>query len=951
MLPSAPNAQTRRRHRASKTSNSRLPLGSKSNGESTTNEAKYEHRTRAAIRRTPMKGRIRRLKNGTTSFVPSPTKRSHAMLEGDTSSRASASKSKAKAKAKIKAKASAKVAAKALDHPSLSDIDDYETPQCGLGGLTAIALMKSMVQTWISRFSASMQRSRAQTQGDYGTGTSHMAANAAVASNGVVNQTPTRPKISIAARQALQMQVFGAAGKPGSAAGGMGGGDYIEVSAMQVSPSQLSRLPPGQYTVNNVDALIDTLEQIQGLKPGTSMERKKHDMVAQMKNTIAARALHKEQMLEEVVQRASPASTNRKASPATGRQKSKGRRRSLDQNRRISSDSTGSTGGMFSSPSLARSSAGSAAFELLFQDFFEDSKKPAISTTATTEADLRELFPVLQPMDATANPKSPSVFVPTGNNASTTAKLSLPQPVPVPQAGNSVQQSAPPAPPPPPFAMMTPAAPGGAVPPPPPPMGLGGFPPPPPPPPAGMLVPGGGAGGSARKRALRGSMHQPTGPRLRKLHWEPLQENHEVEGTLWARAEELTGRIAPALGTDTGSGSHLQRLHDLFGEQRGRLPDGSSPKKRMRRKSQRPSDSASSMDRGTGASNKNGDQMQSSGVLDSQRSQNIAIGLYQFKKQGGVTFIISTLRTMNHTALNLGQIEGLRDTLLPDAKEATAASQYLASHPDFSIETFASRLPAAEVFVLGVAAVPSYRLRVNALHSRHTLEELIHSLDAQIQLVHSACAQLQQSEPLHSLLTTILAVGNALNRGTTKGQARGFSMAALGKVANTKAVDGSSTTLLDYIAHVFIDSTSTGDAKRSDDFLLAKEIPSVKKAKRVDLAFTASQTRQIVARVSELRSLVTMMQEEAKNAATPKKSNNTSPNKGLNGSPFVDAIGSASKPQSESWADFSARMEVAATACRARYEKLEATCREFMVFFGVTKKNQSKSSSVVSSTT
>lgn len=931
-----------------------------------------------------MKGRIRRLKNGTTSFVPSPTKRSRDMLEGNASSRgASASKSKAKkANAKNKAKANAKASsAKAQGYPpSMSDMDDYETPQCGLGGLTAIALMKSMVQTWISRFSASMQRSRAQTQGDYGTGVSHMAANAApsAASDGVaVSQTPTRPKISIAARQALQMQVFGAAGKQGSAGSGMGGGDYIEVSAMQVSPSQLSRLPPGQYTVNNVDTLIDTLEQIQGLEPGTSMERKKHNMVTQMKNTIAARALHKEQLLEEVVQRgASPASgASRTASPAaaangSGRRKSKGRRRSSDRNRRISSDSTGSTsGGLFSSPSLAKSSAGSAAFELLFQDFFEDSKKPAISTAATTEADLRELFPVLQPMDATAavpssnGHKPPSVFVPTGNNnnvaSAPPARQRLPQAMPVPQAATSALRSAPPAPPPPPFAMTVPAAPGGTVPPPPPPMGLGGFaPPPPPPPPVGMLMPGGGggAGGSARKRALRGSLQQqPSGPRLRKLHWEPLQENHEVEGTLWARAEELTGRIAPALGADTGSGSHLQRLHDLFGEQRGRLPDGSSPKKRMRRKSQRPSDSASGMDRGTGAGNKNGggDQMQSSGVLDSQRSQNIAIGLYQFKKQGGVTFIISTLRTMNHTALNLGQVEGLRDTLLPDAKEATAASQFLAFHPDFSIETFASRLPAAEVFALGVATVPAYRLRVNALHSRHTLEELIQSLDAQIQLVHSACTQLQQSEPLHSLLTTILAVGNALNRGTTKGQARGFSIAALGKVANTKAVDGSSTTLLDYIAHVFIDSTSTGDAKRSDDFLLAKEIPSVRSAKRVDLAFTASQTRQIIARVSELRSLVTMMQEEAKNAPTPKKSDGAGAKTGLNGSPFVDAIasGGASKPHSESWADFTARMEVAATACRANYEQLEASCREFMVFFGVTKKNQSKSSSVVSSTT
>ena len=76
--------------------------------------------------------------------------------------------------------------------------------------------------------------------------------------------------------------------------------------------------------------------------------------------------------------------------------------------------------------------------------------------------------------------------------------------------------------------------------------------------------------------------------------------NVQMEGTLWARAEQLTGRVAPALGHDADdeaggatASSHLQRLHALFGEQTGQ-----SPKKRLRRKTRR--SSTSGMDRGGG---------------------------------------------------------------------------------------------------------------------------------------------------------------------------------------------------------------------------------------------------------------------------------------------------------------------------------------------------------------
>ena len=62
-------------------------------------------------------------------------------------------------------------------------------------------------------------------------------------------------------------------------------------------------------------------------------------------------------------------------------------------------------------------------------------------------------------------------------------------------------------------------------------------------------------------------------------------------------------------------------------------------------------------------------------MLDPQRAQNIGIGLYQFKKQGGAAFLVDALRKMKASALTLAQVDALRDALLPDAKEAKAAAQ------------------------------------------------------------------------------------------------------------------------------------------------------------------------------------------------------------------------------------------------------------------------------------
>ena len=981
-LPGVPTIQTRRRHRAQKAKkgggSKMKPLGNRSNqSPSRTREAKYQHRAKAAIRRASKPSRTRTLKNGVTCFVPSPSKRRRdgAQRKGGGGAKSKKERSRSRGRS-LSATAGNGVAADSATHLPRSGQEDFVTPQCNVAITmkplqnvgTIFTQAGTALQTWLQNW---LHRRNVGTSKVYGGG----AAKMAKLNSGAGVATPTRPKISIAARQALQMQVLGSTDRAKGSSG-----DFIEISEMQVSPTQLSRLPPGQYTINNIDSFITTIEELQGVEPGSSMERKKHDVVTQMKATLAAKA----------------AGTAAGGSPSG--QKSGSQSASSCGSGEVSSAKTGVLLNVSPLPTPTESSA-SNDVEKMLENLFDAIPVEA----ATTEADLRDIFSEL-PVTKLA-PTLSSTAGDTNNAISETVAKAVVDVGPVQAAQAAlgvkadiiVQQKtaveepkpkasklaeAAPKVPLPPCMTQTPAVPANAVPLAP--AGMvpcavaGGVPPPPPPPPMMMNgipgvpgVPGAPPppppmmGGLNRKRAAS------DGPRLRKLHWEPLQA-HEVEGTLWAKAEQMTGRVAPALGGDgaaEGDNGHLQRLHALFGEQ-SRNSDCPSPAKRLRRRASSRQGATAGMDRGT-----SGIGLESSDVLENQRVQNISIGLYQFKKLGGIEFVTNTLGSMDPTALNISQIDSLRNTLLPDAKEAERATKYLASHPDFSTTAYQKRLPPAELFVLSVAAIPAFRLRVDALHSRVTLEAQITDVTRELEVVYTACSELQHSEPLTALLTTILAVGNALNRGTSKGQARGFSIAALTQVARTKALDGSATTLLDYIAQIFSDSTATkqpGKAKEGDGcgcggggrrsgndgqiesggpFQIRSEIPSVAAAKRVDLAFAGSQTRQFGARVTELRLMVNMLQgEEKKKAVTTPVVNR---HNGTADSPAVDASTSASqsatkaKGATETWADYAARMEQAVIVCRERYEQVLIKCKEFMVFFGALKRQEAQSTTAV----
>jgi diaphanous 1 len=79
-------------------------------------------------------------------------------------------------------------------------------------------------------------------------------------------------------------------------------------------------------------------------------------------------------------------------------------------------------------------------------------------------------------------------------------------------------------------------------------------------------------------------------------------------------------------------------------------------------------------------------------------------------------------------------------------------------------------------------AVPRLSERLNCMVYRRKLEMDLEELRAELSILRAATDEMRQSERFKRVLEAVLAVGNALNASTYRGNARGFQLEALVKV-------------------------------------------------------------------------------------------------------------------------------------------------------------------------
>uniref|UniRef100_A0A8D2J727 FH2 domain containing 1 n=1 Tax=Varanus komodoensis TaxID=61221 RepID=A0A8D2J727_VARKO len=342
-------------------------------------------------------------------------------------------------------------------------------------------------------------------------------------------------------------------------------------------------------------------------------------------------------------------------------------------------------------------------------------------------------------------------------------------------------------PPPPPLPCMSTEAgfSSAGVPPP---------PPPPPPPPAPSSF--------ASLQSINNGRGQPSKKkRIRSFFWKTIPEE-QVRGknNIWTIGAKQNYQI------DT------KTIEEFFGQQE----ETASPDSRSRtsRKSFK-------------------DTKQEITILDAKRSMNIGIFLKQFKKS-----VESIMEDLHAGKSDLYSSEILRELFksLPEAEEVKKLK-------DFSGDI--SKLCQADYFMYLLIQVPNYSLRIEAMVLKKEFSPSCTSLQKDMTIIRMATKELMCCEELHSILHLVLQAGNIMNAGGYAGNAVGFKLSSLLKLADTKA-NKPGMNLLHFVAL---------EAQKKDKVLLSfsEKLQHVQEAARISLESIEAELQSLSVKTKSLK--------------------------------------------------------------------------------------------------
>ncbi|KAM8934228.1 uncharacterized protein RCH25_004665 [Pelodytes ibericus] len=293
--------------------------------------------------------------------------------------------------------------------------------------------------------------------------------------------------------------------------------------------------------------------------------------------------------------------------------------------------------------------------------------------------------------------------------------------------------------------------------------------------------------------------------RLRNFNWEAIPlEKVKGRPSLWS-SETFQGDLQ----IDTG------RMEELFGKQ----------EEENQLRSPRPRRSLSLGDT----------QMSKVFLLDSRKSMNIGIFLKQFKRSAAE--IVEDIKIGNGDAYSSEKLNELLKHL-PEREEVKCLR---------SFEGDRERLSEADLFMLLLLELPSYALRVEALIFKKDFHTVVLSLLSTARDLKGAAEELLQCTELHYILKLVLKAGNFMNAGGYAGNAAGFRVSSLLKLADTKAnkpgmnllhfvvmevqkKDARLLSFADRLKHVSISSRLSEDGLLDDFCKLQSRLTSMRQA-------------------------------------------------------------------------------------------------------------------------
>eukprot|EP01129_Flabellula_baltica_P010174 TRINITY_DN426_c0_g1_i1.p1 TRINITY_DN426_c0_g1~~TRINITY_DN426_c0_g1_i1.p1 ORF type:complete len:1979 (+),score=647.08 TRINITY_DN426_c0_g1_i1:38-5974(+) len=350
----------------------------------------------------------------------------------------------------------------------------------------------------------------------------------------------------------------------------------------------------------------------------------------------------------------------------------------------------------------------------------------------------REVPPVKNdsaPEAKETKPEAPAPFVPV-------AVVAPPPPpgigLPPPPPGIGV-------PPPPPGIGLPPPPPGIGIPPPPP--GLGGIPPPP----GGLGMPGMGA-----KQFWRGP--KPT-IKVKQFNWSKIPAR-KLTTTIF---NELDPN-AVNLDSDT-----LQELFCVAAKK--------EPKKEEEEST---------------STTKKPQKEKKYSLIDPKKLQNCGIFLAGLKREPEE--IVDSIYLLDEDVLD-GEIMHRLIENLPEPGDIAAIKDWL----NASEENKPEKLENVDKYFLIISEIEQLEIRLSTFLYVVTFQSKIEEINEPLLTYMNVVDDFKvHSQKFNKLIEIVLAVGNFLNSGTSRGNCPGFSLRSLTKLRDTKSIDKKQT-LLDYI--------------------------------------------------------------------------------------------------------------------------------------------------------
>uniref|UniRef100_A0A672MRB4 Disheveled-associated activator of morphogenesis 1-like n=1 Tax=Sinocyclocheilus grahami TaxID=75366 RepID=A0A672MRB4_SINGR len=317
------------------------------------------------------------------------------------------------------------------------------------------------------------------------------------------------------------------------------------------------------------------------------------------------------------------------------------------------------------------------------------------------------------------------------------------------------------------FALMPP-------PPPPPP---GGPPPPPGRPPFGAAPPPPGApmGPSLKKK----NIPQPSNP-LKSFNWAKLSEN-KLEGTVWADIDD--SKVFKILDL-----VDIEKTFSAYQRQQKEAEDDALSSKKVKELS----------------------------VIDGRRAQNCNILLSRLKVSN---------EEIKRAILTMDEQEDLPKDMLEQMMKFVPEKCDVDLLEEHKHEL--DRMAKADRFLYEMSRINHYQQRLQSLYFKKKFAERISEIKPKVEALTKASKEVLHSRNLKQLLEVVLAFGNYMNKGQ-RGNAYGFKISSLNKIADTKSSIDKNITLLHYLITIL-------EKKYSKVMLFSEELQNVPEAAKVNM--------------------------------------------------------------------------------------------------------------------